>query len=339
MQLGQPRSLPGNRWPEVLAAWNRARERDLLRSVRAYRGGRPPCPHCKTSRTHRWGQFQDRQRWKCTGCLRTFSDLTGTFLARTRKLAQWIAFADHLRETPTVRQAAARVGINKDTALRWRHRLIDAAHDALGPLVQPAPKEAPFLLVTAQPFPFDPGIRPDLASRKGRPVTWVFLAATGAERHVPAIVRPMTTGQVEAGQGRLSMAEAFVEELERLPPELGALTAHRPEGLIVHQYCFPRERPFLHRLRWKEHTAELLGRHRFLRWWMRRFIRWTRRFHGIARRNLGRYMAWFRLLEMERTIKAHGSAAPEVRLRPLGRSRFGTLLACVRGAPPAFREP
>jgi len=86
----------------------------------------PPCVRCRCAKTQRWGSFRGRQRWRCCGCSRTFSDLTGTIFFRTWEPGAWLTFVDHLKETPTVRESALAVGINKDTALRWRHRLLDA---------------------------------------------------------------------------------------------------------------------------------------------------------------------------------------------------------------------
>jgi len=87
---------------------------------------RPPCPRCATPGAHRWGAFSGRQRWRCLGCKRTFSTFTGSVLFRIRRLDAWDHFAHHLWGTQSLRQAALTLGINKDTALKWRLRLLDA---------------------------------------------------------------------------------------------------------------------------------------------------------------------------------------------------------------------
>jgi hypothetical protein len=74
----------------------------------------------------RWGSFSGRQRYRCTSCLRTFSDLTGTHLARLRHLGAWTAFLQAHLERHSVRATAVRCGIHRDTAFRWRHRLLAA---------------------------------------------------------------------------------------------------------------------------------------------------------------------------------------------------------------------
>lgn len=97
------------------------------------------CPRCQSTRTIRWGRTRGRQRYRCHGCHRTFSDLTGTPLAYTKRLALWPAFGDCMAQGLSVRRTARRLGIHKDTAFRWRHRLArtyDAASNtAVGGMV------------------------------------------------------------------------------------------------------------------------------------------------------------------------------------------------------------
>ena len=109
----------------------RALEQALLQAVRGARrtpDGRTRCPHCDSRKTIRWGRFKGRQRFRCHGCLRTFSDLTGTPLAYTKRLATWVSFAEATGRSRPVRQVARELGLNPQTVLRWRHRLL-AAYD------------------------------------------------------------------------------------------------------------------------------------------------------------------------------------------------------------------
>jgi transposase-like protein len=87
---------------------------------------RPSCPRCGTPRAHRWGSFSGRQRWRCTRCRRTFSTFTGSLLEGVRRLDAWEEFAHHLSRDESVRAAACRVGVHKNTAHRWRMRLLSA---------------------------------------------------------------------------------------------------------------------------------------------------------------------------------------------------------------------
>lgn len=98
---------------------------DMLASCRAARfGGTVHCPHCDGQSTHRWGQFAGRQRYRCNSCRRTFSDLSRTPAAYSKKLTLWAPYVECMRAGMTVHASAARVGIHPTTAFRWRHRLL-----------------------------------------------------------------------------------------------------------------------------------------------------------------------------------------------------------------------
>lgn len=82
------------------------------------------CPHCAASRCQRWGGFSGRQRYRCTQCRRTFSDLTATPAAYLKRLEQFSEYRSCMRASISVRRAGALLGVSKDTTFRWRHRLL-----------------------------------------------------------------------------------------------------------------------------------------------------------------------------------------------------------------------
>jgi transposase-like protein len=101
----------------------------LLHTVRDRRAalGRV-CPHCATRAAIRWGSFAGRQRYRCRNCRRTFSDLTGTPLACTKRLSQWPGYLRRLDLTEPVRRTAEILRLHPCTAFRWRHIALDALH-------------------------------------------------------------------------------------------------------------------------------------------------------------------------------------------------------------------
>lgn len=82
------------------------------------------CPYCKSDKFHRWGVRNDLQRYRCKKCEKTFNSLTLTPLARLRKKGRWLNYSNCLKEGLTVRNAAKRCGVHKNTAFRWRHRFL-----------------------------------------------------------------------------------------------------------------------------------------------------------------------------------------------------------------------
>lgn len=86
------------------------------------------CPHCQADAAQLapWGWSRGLRRYRCKQCLRTCSILTKTPMARLRKAECWEEYAQALIDGLTVRQAAARCGVCKNTAFLWRHRFLKA---------------------------------------------------------------------------------------------------------------------------------------------------------------------------------------------------------------------
>lgn len=102
-------------------------------------GPNPVCLHCRHEQVQRWGFSHGLQRWRCRSCQRSFNALTGTALARLRKRAEWLTFAETLSEGLSVQAAAERCRVAPSTSFRWRHRFLCgevARTDELGGIVE-----------------------------------------------------------------------------------------------------------------------------------------------------------------------------------------------------------
>ena len=84
------------------------------------------CPHCGGVHIHLHGAAHGLQRYKCLDCKSTFNALTGTPLARLRHRSRWLTFAEQLKLSHSVREAAKQTKIDKSTSFRWRHRFLEA---------------------------------------------------------------------------------------------------------------------------------------------------------------------------------------------------------------------
>jgi transposase-like protein len=82
------------------------------------------CPYCDHAPCGHWGQAHGLPRYRCGACGKTFNDLTGTPLAHLRHREHWPQYAQALIDGTTVRQAARRCGVHKNTSFRWRHRFL-----------------------------------------------------------------------------------------------------------------------------------------------------------------------------------------------------------------------
>ena len=84
----------------------------------------PSCPHCQSDQLKRWGSSDDRQRYRCKSCLKTFNALTGTPLARLRHPEKWQTYLNGMSHSTTLRVAARECGVTLHTSFRWRHRFL-----------------------------------------------------------------------------------------------------------------------------------------------------------------------------------------------------------------------
>ena len=80
------------------------------------------------------GSANGLRRYRCKACSKSFNALTGTPLARLRHKERWLDFAQALTDGDTVRASAGRCEVAVGTALRWRHRFLQALKTATAPL-------------------------------------------------------------------------------------------------------------------------------------------------------------------------------------------------------------
>lgn len=84
------------------------------------------CPHCESEDVIRHGKFNNRQRYKCKNCNKSFSDFTNTPLYRTRYPDEWIKFIECMIEGYSLRKCEEIIGINWTTLFYWRHKVLSA---------------------------------------------------------------------------------------------------------------------------------------------------------------------------------------------------------------------
>lgn len=87
------------------------------------------CRHCGSESYVHWGSKDGRQRFKCKDCGKTFNALTGTLLARVHMIEKHKANAQCMIDGLSVRSAADKLGVHRDTAFRWRHLFLQAIQE------------------------------------------------------------------------------------------------------------------------------------------------------------------------------------------------------------------
>lgn len=121
-QVDRPAPIPA-------AADGSETARAVLAVLNNASGEKPSCPSCTAVGVQRWGFTDGLQRFRCKACQRSFTPLTGTPLARLRRRDLWLEHAQILHEGSSIRVAARRLGVHRNTSLRWRHRWLTNPRD------------------------------------------------------------------------------------------------------------------------------------------------------------------------------------------------------------------
>jgi transposase-like protein len=251
------------------------------------------CPRCQGKHLYLHGTQSGLQRFRCRACGRTFNSLTGTPLARLRHKDKWLDFSDCMLDSHTVRKAAARVAVAKNTSLRWRHRFLKLAKtDRPACLNGIAEADETFLL----------------ESQKGARTLQRPARKRGGKASKPGISRDQVcilvardrsgnTVDFVTGRGPVTV----VQLTEHLRPALAPDTLLVTDANKAYQ-AFARQEGISHqyvnvsageRVRGAVHVQNVNGYHS-------RFHKWLKRFNGVATHYLPNYLGWCWAIDQER---------------------------------------
>lgn len=91
------------------------------------------CPHCKGEDILRNGKYNNKQRYICKNCRKTFTDFTNSATYNSKKpLDKWIKYAKCMLNGYSIRKCAEIVEINIATSFFWRHKLLNCISEFLG---------------------------------------------------------------------------------------------------------------------------------------------------------------------------------------------------------------
>jgi len=249
------------------------------------------CPHCSHTRIYRWGTVKSLQRYRCRGCLKTFTALTHTPLSRLHKRETWLTYAQSMLHSEVLRVAAYRCDIHLTTSFRWRHRFLQLA-DCLNARKLAGIVESDQTLFR-ESFKGQRTI-PGRAPRKRgkdqpKDARWIsVLVARDRKADEADFVLPNFT---------LSNVEKHL--LPRLSNDIVLCT----DGHLTFE-AFTAKHNIEHRVlnasageRVKASVFHIQGVNSY----HQRLKGWIERFHGVATRYLSRYLGWFRWFEQHRS--------------------------------------
>ena len=233
-------------------------------------------------------------------------------MAHLKRIECWPDFCDCVLSSMTVRATGSRLGVDKDTAFRWRHRLLAGLDgDDAGPLAFSVTLEETWFPHSEKGSRFldRPPRRRAAVHRCDMTPVWVFVALDDTGRPVTGVVggaRPRATDLAVSLSGRLVRSGEIVSASGSYgaPARLATLLELRHRRVIL---AAPEIRAV------RRYTVSL---HRWIAW-----------FRGVATRYLANYLAWHRFLTLAAPLRAAGAA---IRATPMTAVRAKRRLLVAR---------
>lgn len=251
------------------------------------------CPRCRSTNRHRHGRAHGLQRYRCIDCGKTYNSLTNTPMSWLHYRERWLEYSECLLCSYTVRDAAARVGVHKNTSFRWRHRFLSVPKmDRPTSLKGIAEADEMYLLESekgARHLDRPPRKRGGAASQRG----------TSYEQVCVLISRDREGKTLDfiAGRGSISKTQLARCLLPVLDPEVLLVS-----DANAAYHAFARDAGITHRsvnlskgirVRGAIHVQNVNAYHS-------RFREWLERFHGVATSYLSNYLGWRWILDAKR---------------------------------------
>lgn len=276
---------------------------ESVQVAEARTGETPACAHCGHGEVVRNGVVSNLQRYRCKACGRCFNALTGTPLARLRHKDKWAKNAEAMIESYSVRKTAAKVGVHRTTAFRWRHKFLALpAGMQAAVLAGIAESDETYFLESKKGQKKDlgrdarkrggkaskPGLSaeqiPVLICRDREGNTANFVLEKGDKDHIKAALEPiLAKDAILCTDGGKALGAAA--------REMGI--THRPVNLAAGQRVVAG---VYHVQNVNAYDSRLKG--------------WMKDFHGVATKYLANYLGWRRMLE-----RAGSAISPAVVLR------------------------
>lgn len=257
------------------------------------------CPRCGGTHWYRHGRESGLQRYRCRACGKTFNSLTGTPLARLHYKERWLQYLDSMLASHTLRQAAARIGVHRNTTFRWRHRFLALPRTDRAPLLRGI-AEADEMFVLESQKGSRHLTRP--ARRRGGKAHYRGISH---EQICILVARDRNGRTLDFVTGRGQLTKASLHQCLRpmLDPDIllvtdanAAYRAFAREAGISHEAVNLRAGI---RTRGALHVQNVNAYHSRLR-------NWLRRFHGVATRYLPNYLGWRCVLDAHRIDTPEG---------------------------------
>jgi len=245
------------------------------------------CTHCGSLNKWRWGKRDQLQRYKCKACNKTFNCLSGTPLARLNKKQEWLTYANCLKLGYTVRKAASKCNVHKNTAFYWRHRFLSTTTT-----IKPAQLHG--IIETKESYfrKSQKGTKHLNRSprvRGGRNIklpkselVCLFLAKDSDNNTFDTLLDKFTTQSILQTQNIFAIDALLCSESKWIYRNF-AKTTKRKLGTLDREKGERRKKVIVHLNNVTNYQDGLKN--------------WLLRFHGVGIKYLGNYLSWYRGME------------------------------------------
>lgn len=263
------------------------------------------CPRCKYE-AMKWGNNKSIPRFKCKNtelntdgskvCGKTFNALTQTPLAHLHHADKHIGNARCMVEGMTVRKTAEILGINKDTALRWRYQFLKTIQvDQPQSLTGLVEADETFFI---ESFKGQRNGIPRTSKKRGTPAKKRGLS----KEQIPVIVaRDRATGQTLS---TVIASRSAVDISAKLLPHLSKDAELISDGATAYR-VLAQNHGIAFRMVPQNKKHKTMGTLHLnnVNAYDKRLKEWMDRFHGVATKNLEIYLGWHRWLDASKKKK------------------------------------
>ncbi len=248
------------------------------------------CPHCGEKHLQRCGKVSGLQRFLCMSCKKSFNALTGTPLARLHNKEQWLNFARTLTESLSVRAAAKRCNVTKNTSFHWRHRFLESQKNNQDQKLSGVGEiDETFFLESfkgQKKLSRPARKRGGKAKKRGlsKEQIPVLIARDRHGHHIDAVLPDRSTASISAVlKGKFSP-----DTLLCMDEDAASIRFAKNEKIEFETIVASKG----------EHVVEGVIHVQNVNAYTRRLKQWMARFNGVATKYLTSYLGWHRMLDM-----------------------------------------
>ncbi len=248
------------------------------------------CPHCASVELQKWGTSGKRQRYRCKSCRTTFNGLTGTELNGMHHQDKWEHYIETMLHGTFLRPAAAECGISLTTSFRWRHKFLKLTDNLTDHRLEG--------IVEIDETHFNLSEKGNRSlGRKARK-----RGTDKAESKVKVVVAKDRSGHIfDKVMAKFTLSELKPDLLPRLASGLVLCS----DGHLNY-YWLTKKEDIKHielNASAKERVKDKVFHIQNVNNYHGRVKQWVKGFHGVATKNLHKYLGWFRWFEQTEGAK------------------------------------